>query len=147
MTKLLGYDYKIEYKNGRDNGVADSLSRRKIIEGECMDISIVQPQWMEELQQSYKGDKTTHEGINECLLQPLNVSLYSYANHILRFKGRLYVGSHTNLREKLVLLMHNSSLGGNYGIQGTYQRIQLTFLWPGMRAFVKEVISQCIVCQ
>ena len=61
MTKLLGLDYKIEYKKGVDNRVADALSRRHTTGhqeelGSCLAITSVQPGWMEELQKSYEGD-------------------------------------------------------------------------------------------
>lgn len=57
------------------------------------------------------------------------------------------MGSTTELRDKIILPIHQSNQGGHSGVQGTYQRIQLTFLWPGLRQQVKKIVSQCQICQ
>lgn len=45
MTKLLGYNYRIEYKLGSSNKVADALSRREFdnAQGAIMAIFVLQP--------------------------------------------------------------------------------------------------------
>lgn len=46
ITKLMGLDYEIAYKKGKENMVADSLSRQvqnPIVQGDCHAISILDP--------------------------------------------------------------------------------------------------------
>jgi hypothetical protein len=56
FTKLLGLRYKVVYKKGVDNGVADALSRRQHPSPECFALSVVTPTWCSELWDGYNSD-------------------------------------------------------------------------------------------
>ncbi|XP_073268339.1 uncharacterized protein [Populus alba] len=68
LTKLLGLRYKIVYRKGRENIVADALSR-KINDLSAKDIGTLKaitnilPAWYEEVYASYKKDCRGHAGI------------------------------------------------------------------------------------
>lgn len=54
MTKLMGLQYKIMYKQGATNKVADALSRAPIMaEIEVLSLSVAQPMWLRDLHDSY----------------------------------------------------------------------------------------------
>ncbi|XP_026417343.1 uncharacterized protein LOC113312821 [Papaver somniferum] len=54
LTKLLGYNYELKYRKGSENEVADALSRVYLTEeSNCNAISILQPAWLTEVQESY----------------------------------------------------------------------------------------------
>jgi len=52
----MGLDYTILYRKGKENVVADALSRREVKEdgGQCYDITVVVPEWVKEVEQSYE---------------------------------------------------------------------------------------------
>lgn len=52
MTKLIGLQYKFQYKKGVDNKSADAFSRV----GHLFPISVVQPAWVQEVPNSYVVD-------------------------------------------------------------------------------------------
>jgi hypothetical protein len=56
FTKLLGLQYKIVYKKGADNRVADALSRKHFHESMCAAVSVVTPQWIKEVLASYEDE-------------------------------------------------------------------------------------------
>lgn len=149
LTKLLGFDYKIEYKKGADNGVADALLRANALPGECRMAmaTTLQPMWVGEILQSYQGDAEVQDVITELVTFPYNVSFYSYRDGLLRFKGKLVVGNTLNLRTQILEYMHSSSVGGYSGITATYQRVAAHFWWNGMRQQVQRLVRECHICQ
>lgn len=66
---------------------------------------------------------------------------------LLKFKRKIYVGGNSSLREQILKQIHESNLGGHFGVQGTYQRVKLVFLWPGLKSQVQQLVSTCPICQ
>ncbi|CAH9094973.1 unnamed protein product [Cuscuta epithymum] len=151
LTKLLGFDYKIEYKKGPENKVADALSRRnqqddKVAEN-CYVISVVKPIWQEELIQSYVGDVEAEEASLQLVTTPYNMSYFSYHDGVLRHKNKLYVGINGDLRDKLVSMIHGSAAGGHSGELATLHRVRNLFWWPNLKLTVHRVVSTCHIFQ
>jgi hypothetical protein len=47
VTKLFGYDYEIIYKKGKDNVVADALSKKYEDEGSLFSLSFIVLDWLQ----------------------------------------------------------------------------------------------------
>jgi hypothetical protein len=60
LIKLMGYNYKIEYKQGNTNKAADALLRRPQ-HAQAMTISTAVPLWIQEVLDSYASDPRCKE--------------------------------------------------------------------------------------
>jgi hypothetical protein len=86
VTQLFGYDYEIIYKKGKDNVVADALSRKYEDEGSLFSLSFIVPYWLQDVSQEWLHDpKISH------LIQQLQSNSpvspgYSWLNDELRYK-------------------------------------------------------------
>jgi hypothetical protein len=67
LVKLMGYNYTIEYKRGKENKVVDALSRRPQPDS-INAISTTIPLWVNDVQASYTDDRKCKE-----LAEPLHV--------------------------------------------------------------------------
>jgi hypothetical protein len=54
LIKLLGYNYSVEYKRGKENIVADALSRAP--HADLLAISCVIPSWIQQVTETYAQD-------------------------------------------------------------------------------------------
>jgi hypothetical protein len=54
---------------------------------------------------------------------------HDYALHqgIIRFQGRVWVGSKSALKTKLISAFHSSAVGGHSGANATYQHVKRLF--------------------
>jgi hypothetical protein len=66
---------------------------------------------------------------------------------VVRYKGKICIGSNSDLRQKLLSSLHASAIGGHYGIKATYQRIKRIFCWPGLKKSVESFVAHCPICQ
>ena len=92
MMKLMGLDYMIQYKKGKENLAADALSRWGIEEERMQAITAVVPTWSLEIANSYEGNQQTQLIIAEVLIEPESHTEYIYKQGVLKYKGRIYIG-------------------------------------------------------
>ncbi|KAL0319955.1 UNVERIFIED_CONTAM: hypothetical protein Sradi_5257000 [Sesamum radiatum] len=105
------------------------------------------PLWVQEVQTSYEGNPLFLTIIQAKTLDATAYPDYSYEKGILRRQGRVCVGSHGGIREKIIKALHDSALGGHSGVNGTYQRIKPIFYWPTLKGDVHSWVRECEVCQ
>jgi hypothetical protein len=55
---MVGYDYEIIYKNGKENVVADVLSRQFKEDGPLFSVSLPSLGWLEEARKEWLENKT-----------------------------------------------------------------------------------------
>lgn len=147
ISKLLGLDYTIMYKKGKENKVADALSRQHEEQQQLMAISVVVPTWVKEVEASYQGDDYANHWLPQLSTSTPTQSKLKLIKGILYYQDRIYVGKGAGLRRKILQEFQNSPLGGHSGIQSTISRIQHYFYWPGLTKEVTEWIKACDTCQ
>jgi hypothetical protein len=66
---------------------------------------------------------------------------------ILRYKGKICVGSSIDLRTRILDSLHASAIGGHSDINATHQRVSRIFHWPQLRKSLEKFVAICAVCQ
>jgi hypothetical protein len=133
MARLMGLRFKISYKKGVDNGAADALSRvgHLMVIQQC---SEVQPTWLQEVLNSYVTDSDVQRRLTALAVVLPDEHGYTLRDGIIRFHGRVWIGSNSTLQTKLITAFHSSPVGGHSGAHATYQRLKKLFAWTGMKS-------------
>jgi hypothetical protein len=127
-TKLLGLQYKIIYRQGHSN-------RR--ISPEFNAVSEVVPQWLTDVQNSYRHDPAAQSLMARLALDLLAVPRFTRNNGLIRYKGHIWLGNDKILQQWLVATLHTSLIGGHSGIPITYSRFKHLFAWKHMKTTVQ----------
>ena len=129
VVKLMGYDYEIIYRPGRENSAANALSRKSgspvLLH---LHVSVVTV-W-DEIKKAYEGDSYI-----QSLTRLANAQLegpYAWCNGLLFFKGRVVIPSHAAFRTKLLHEMHDTKIGGHSRVLRTFKKLAQQFYWPKM---------------
>ncbi|XP_026378796.1 uncharacterized protein LOC113273262 [Papaver somniferum] len=101
----------VQYKKGSDNKVDDALSRRAHLQATCSALSLSQPSWATELMARYTDDPQVQHLIAHLTITPEQAPNYTYTNGVLRYKNRLYVGSSSTTKSKILNSIHASVVG------------------------------------
>lgn len=147
LSKLLGYDHSVQYKKGKENHVADALSRLHEESKIHAMIHVVKPKWKEELDNSLSADADANNSIAKLIIDPNSVAGYTFNNGELKQLGKYYVGSGTDLRKQLCEVLHNSPEEGHSGIAATTKKIERIFFQPGLKSDLITFIKECDICQ
>lgn len=146
MTRMMGLQFKIMYKKGKENMAADALSRVGHIMA-IQAVSSVQPAWIQEVLNSYTTDKQAQQLLQQLAITSPDQNGYSRHQGLIWFKGKIWIGSNLALQTKIIAACHASALGGHSGIAVTYARLKQHFTWKGMKVDVENYNKQCTVCQ
>lgn len=147
LTKLLGYDYAIEYKKGSSNKVADALSR-KFENGEICSVTYVSCAWMEDLLAELKTDPWITDFIFKVSQPSFGKNNFTVRDGLVYYKQHQLVISPTSRWKALLLAeFHDSPIAGHAGYLKTVKRLSKLFYWSRMHKEVRDYIACCDVCQ
>jgi hypothetical protein len=148
VTKILGYDFEIVYKKGKQNVVADALSRKdEDVEAFLCAISIIQPDWIIEARDEWKNDEKVWTLIQKLQQDSSASDTFTWKNDSLWYKDRLYLCKNSQLKQKVLLELHTSPVGGHSGFLKTYHRVKKDFFGDGLKTDVQRFVAECLVCQ
>jgi hypothetical protein len=78
VTKLIGYDYEIIYKKGKDNVRVDALSWKYEDEGSLFSHSFIVPDWLQAVRQEWLQDPKSSHLIQQLQTKTLAPPGYSW---------------------------------------------------------------------
>ena len=151
------YDFVVTYRKGKDNAVADALSRNPVdaLEIEHNDFAFLQnkDKFLYALRLFLKEGKLPSEKLEaKKVLQyaPFSMIQDRVLYYCLKRRGMadaLLAMVPESMRKRLVEGAHCSRFGGHAGMQKTILRLQEDYFFPGMTSFVNTYIETCQVCQ
>ncbi|XP_056848903.1 uncharacterized protein LOC130499034 [Raphanus sativus] len=133
------FPYVIKYKKGKDNVVADALSRRHTL------ISTIEAKIMgfEYIKDSYLTDPDFQEVFRKTTKMAAGPF---YQQDGFLFKEKKLCIPQGSMRELLVREAHGGGHMGHFGRDKTLSVLTDHFFWPNMRKDVKNLCTKCIVC-
>ena len=143
------FNLEIIYRPGKENTVADALSRRPDYV-----INVIQPVTpskglLPAIQAAARDDELYQRLLRQ--VESQNRTDFKVRDGLLYKEEkpsppRLYIPN-GSLRTDLLKEAHDSAISGHLGRDKTFERLSRTFYWPRMRAFVDEYVRTCPSCQ
>lgn len=122
---MLGYDFEIIYKNGKQSIVEDAPSRKdKDVEALLCVLLIIQLEQIVEVREEWKNDPSVWTLIQKIQKYPTVSYTFVWNNDSLWYKDRLYICKESQLKQKVLLELHTSPIGGNSGFLKPYHRVK-----------------------
>lgn len=146
LLKLMGYDFIIQYRPGKENSAADALSRV----GDSISLCVLSiPQWLqlEDLKKQVMED-ATYGPIVQSLFQGSSIHTgYSLWQGNLLYKNKLVLPINSFFISLFLKEYHDGVLGGHSGFLPTYKRLSSLVYWKGMKGQIQRYVAECSICQ
>lgn len=146
LTKLMGMEYEIQYKKGKDNSVANAFSRASHGELLQLSVSTISSDLWSLIKQEYVEDPKMVELVQLVQQHPREYPKYNWTEGVLRRKGKIVVGSALQTKQIILDWLHASPVGGHSGIRATEKHIKGMFYWKHMWTDVKKYLLHCEPC-
>lgn len=147
VSKLMGYDFEIHYKQGKEIFAADALSRVTGSELLHITLSNAHDDFYQSLRSLLTSDSNLQRIISDLKKDKNSHPHYTFTSDELRRKGKLVVGNNYDVKLHIFRWLHDSALGGHSGRDSTLHRIRSLFLWPKMSLEVENYVRNCSTCQ
>ena len=146
---LSGFDFDIKHLKGKENRVADALSRKV----QCV-YEISSSEWKNPFKERIK--KVAEQDVE---YQQIKQQVQQYSSEknqqecevddvgVLYYKNRLYVPNQNNLKNMILDEFHISHYVGHPGYQKMITALRKEYYYPGMNKDVVEYLARCLACQ
>lgn len=146
---LSGFDFEIKHLQGKENRVADALSRKV---QHLYEVSV--SGWKIPILEMVK--EASRQDVN---YQQLKLQLQQSANlanqpdyelddaGMIHFQQRLYVPNQDKIKNLIMDEFHVSHYAGHPGYQKMVTAIRKDYFWLGMKKNIAEYLARCLECQ
>ncbi|POM64538.1 Putative retroelement [Phytophthora palmivora] len=153
------YNFRVEYKPGKLNVLADALSRRP--DYEPTHVSRVTTDLYDRIRLAYQGDEN-YTPLAQFLSdgkdakvdrlsprQRAQLHRYELTDGLLHYRidpgdpPRFVVPNDEDLKFDILLVAHDAPMSGHLGREKTYQAVSQTFWWPRMYKWVAHYVKTC----
>ena len=147
---LQQFDYEIEYRPGRFNIAAGSLSRREDLQSKSESINHITEVKITVAEDLIQQIKTAYSSDPIC--SSLLSNLRQHSSHYHIHDGLIYCGSQVYIpccdpiKSKLMSEAHDSAVSGHVGVLKTLDSLSRVYYWPKMNEEVKEYVKSCRIC-
>jgi hypothetical protein len=149
LAFLSEFDFEVRHIKGKENKVADALSRR--IHGLFeMNISRAESDLEERIRTTGIDDENYTKIMVELPNNTANSDkpdLSIDEKGLLRFKNRLYIPDSTGLKLTILDEVHKKLYSGHLGYQKMITTLRKLFYWPNMKGETTEYLARCQDCQ
>jgi hypothetical protein len=140
MEFIETFPYVIKYKQGKENIVADALSRRYALIS-TLNAKLLGFEYVKEL---CVNDDDFASVFAACEKAAFG-KFYKLDGYLFR-ENRLRVPN-SSIRELLVREAHGGGLMGHFGVRKTLDVLHEHFFWPKMKRDAERVCSRCVTCR
>lgn len=133
----------MEYRPGRQNIVADALSRR---ESEVLTVCALSLNSFDLFQHLRTELLTSAEllQLRDNIEKGTVGSDWNYVDGLITYKGRVYVTASSPALPSILAAAHTL---GHEGVQKTLHRLRADFFVPKARSVVQQFVQACTICQ
>jgi len=146
---LCEYDFDIKHIKGKENKVADALSR-KVHELHATAISMYQTEMKDIILEAVNADLQYKNLVAKLQQRERPQTQESYTlgtSGLLLYKNKVYVPNDRELKLEILKEMHNMAYAGHPGYQKTVAAVRSHYFLPSLKKEIAEYIARCMECQ
>ena len=129
LVKLMGFQFTVEYREGRTNKVADALSRVNMEhDATLQEISVLFSPDIEAICQEVLKDPSLLKTIHQLETDPDNSSPFTINHQQLRYKGQLVIPRQSSFIKAILSDFHDSPIGGMRATSKPINELRTNFI-------------------
>ena len=146
MEAMAEYDMDIEYQPGKNNVVADALSRRVDQQVNAVTRSSSSPTnaLHDRIRAAYRDDELCRNLLDNSSERRTD---YVLRDGLLYKDGKLYIPNNKQIKTLIMHESHDTPIAGHMGADKTVQLVSRQFFWPRLSTDVREYVTSCLSCQ
>eukprot|EP00253_Pinus_taeda_P011854 PITA_11854 len=146
---LSGFDFEIKNLKGKENQVADALSRK--VHCLCeLSVSKWRTSLVEQIKTAASRDSEYQhlkQQVQQVVKERLQQGYTLDSDGMLCFNKKLYVPDSNDLKRLILDEFHISHYTGHPGYQKMVTALKKEYYWPRMKKQVVEYLARCLECQ